>query len=551
MKLLQARMMYGAALALTLSLASASTGAQTLTVRPEDKRLVINGRLGDNVSSFSRHFTVTLTGDGSGPILLKRWRTDLVRKESPQVVIDRGSVEVGDLNVRPNQPQDLKVTVSNVTQPGTYEGKLKLGLPAQAEGQALEIDIVLSVGAKVDVRSPAATGVQVTRCSPLPCAVSGWLPQGLIGGERGLLLDNLTGERVPVLGHDLVLRGEKTGRIVDGNDVTVEVPGGGLAANATVPVALKVVNRDRLEPDKYLGTLRFRMDGLNTPAAVNFTLDVRSSPWYPLLVLLFGVIVGRLVQRMSSPAAVLQLKLMRRWYGLRSVASGLGDSQAREVFLGRLDDVRSRVEVATETEQALTTDLDKIEVGMRLLRRLERLKSQASLLSEPTLRADVQNKASAAVTSVIDGKVEDAEAAVRQIEVLLVQSADEAADDAGAFAEIRILRDSVQDVGDAATAAKEVYDRRPPSDPGLGPRFVAALAGSSLMGVGARFWLWRPIFFLLLLILLVLIGLKSLYIDSGANFGVGGIYDYLGLFMWGLSADIAQRTLQNLQLPKA
>jgi hypothetical protein len=56
----------------------------------------------------------------------------------------------------------------------------------------------------------------------------------------------------------------------------------------------------------------------------------------------------------------------------------------------------------------------------------------------------------------------------------------------------------------------------------------------------------RALLFILLLVLLALLGWQQLYINNGANFGVGGLLDYLGLFLWGLSADVAQRTLQNL-----
>jgi hypothetical protein len=61
----------------------------------------------------------------------------------------------------------------------------------------------------------------------------------------------------------------------------------------------------------------------------------------------------------------------------------------------------------------------------------------------------------------------------------------------------------------------------------------------------------QPLLFLVLLALLMLVGLKYLYIDApgGATFGSSGAYDHLGLFLWGLSADVAQRTLQQLTLP--
>ncbi len=49
----------------------------------------------------------------------------------------------------------------------------------------------------------------------------------------------------------------------------------------------------------------------------------------------------------------------------------------------------------------------------------------------------------------------------------------------------------------------------------------------------------------------MLLGLQTLYVNSGATFGVGGLYDYLGLFLWGVTADVAQRTLLNLPAAKA
>jgi hypothetical protein len=55
----------------------------------------------------------------------------------------------------------------------------------------------------------------------------------------------------------------------------------------------------------------------------------------------------------------------------------------------------------------------------------------------------------------------------------------------------------------------------------------------------------KAIGFLLLLGLLTVIGLKSLYIDVG-TFGVNGVFDYLGLFLWGMSSEIAKKTLENV-----
>ncbi|MGC0321078.1 hypothetical protein ABIG06_001707 [Bradyrhizobium sp. USDA 326] len=79
-------------------------------------------------------------------------------------------------------------------------------------------------------------------------------------------------------------------------------------------------------------------------------------------------------------------------------------------------------------------------------------------------------------------------------------------------------------------------------------RFMAVLSGDSSVGKKFRFWILRPVLGLALLLLLCLTGLYTLYIKV-PTFGSAGMYEYLGLFLWGLGAEVAQRTLTSLQLP--
>ena len=74
------------------------------------------------------------------------------------------------------------------------------------------------------------------------------------------------------------------------------------------------------------------------------------------------------------------------------------------------------------------------------------------------------------------------------------------------------------------------------------------LSGDSPVGTKFRFWILRPVLGLALLLLLCLTGLYTLYIKV-PTFGSAGMYEYLGLFLWGLGAEVAQRTLTSLQLP--
>ena len=50
-------------------------------------------------------------------------------------------------------------------------------------------------------------------------------------------------------------------------------------------------------------------------------------------------------------------------------------------------------------------------------------------------------------------------------------------------------------------------------------KFLAALSGVQTLNLEVRYWLIRPILWLVLLIVLVLLGLQSLYVNAGATLG--------------------------------
>ena len=71
-----------------------------------------------------------------------------------------------------------------------------------------------------------------------------------------------------------------------------------LAAPVTIPPhdvrqAEVIVERDRLAPGTYSGSVHFRVDGADDPVILSFQLFVRSSPLIPLLAILLGILVGR------------------------------------------------------------------------------------------------------------------------------------------------------------------------------------------------------------------------------------------------------------------
>lgn len=536
--------------------------AQTLSVSPEDKSLVISGTLGTGATNFTRHVTLILTGgSGTEAKQVQIRRTDLVKQEPPGEVIDRGNLSVGAASLKPGQTMDVAVTVNNITRAGTSTATIKFWLPEQTEANAEVVNLTLRVAPRVVVNPPTGSSAHVAHCGLFPCGWSDWLPKNLTGSKRGVLVDNQTPGNVAVESQEVVLRGEKTGRILTSAQVRPSIASNippdcvpaCLPASRPVPVDLEIVNRDEIPPDSYVGTLRLWMAGADSPTTVAYTLNVRAAPWWPLLVLLLGVIAGRVIRNMSTPEALLQVKLLKRLFRIQDSVLGLGSERDRQILLGRLDDLKARIESGGETEQALTQELDKVEVAARLLRRLEALTGEASRIADETLRAEILAKIDEAAVTLMRGDAARCAQLITEIEVSLRQAQTDAAGNLIEGAEgvqVSSALDSAREARAAGDEAAEVFAAPPAETPGRATRWLATLAGSDLLGAGARFFVWRPVFFLALLFLLTLIGLKSIYIDNGTNFGVGGVYDYLGLFLWGLSADVVQRTLQNLSLPK-
>jgi hypothetical protein len=63
----------------------------------------------------------------------------------------------------------------------------------------------------------------------------------------------------------------------------------------------------------------------------------------------------------------------------------------------------------------------------------------------------------------------------------------------------------------------------------------------------ATYWILRPLLYLVLMGVLLAIGLQSLYLEKGATFGANPLTDYLSLLFWGLSAEVASKTLSTIK----
>ncbi len=519
----------------------------TLVISEADKKPVITADLSTNLTTFSKTITVTLTGvAGEEAKPLAFTKSDL-KEVGGTTVIDRNRVAISAASLQKDKPQDVTITVTNITRPATYTGDITLWVdPNKAAAQLVNLTVIMIP--KIDVKVPAPANVQLVRCSPFPCSFTNWLPDRLLGRHRKFTLDNESPIDLPITLNNLLLRGDKSGYLITEQDVTIAIPNQSLGARKSTAIELTLPDTDKLQPDHYVGTLRFGLKGYDTQPTVNYTLDVRDGPWWALGVLVLGVVVGRLVKSMNSPEATTQLKLIRRLYRLHTKASALKNATDRANILAELEAIKERINLAEEAETVLTAEMDRIATRVDLLSKLEHLQTRIALVQDPTLKQELEVKCMSAIQALRAGNIEECLTLIKAIALQLETQPTPEGTTGDSFAG---LLEFVRELDEEGTTALAASREATVASPGFFARALAWLSGANVMNAEVRYWLVRPLLFLLLLFLLVMVGLKALYLDAGSSFGSEGLYDYLGLFMWGISAEVTQNALQNLRLPGA
>ncbi len=104
----------------------------------------------------------------------------------------------------------------------------------------------------------------------------------------------------------------------------------------------------------------------------------------------------------------------------------------------------------------------------------------------------------------------------------------------------------------AAAESAQQAQLQPLRRPGPVERSLSLLAGTGTEGVGFYYHYLRPVMHFTVLLLLVLYGVWQHYSGGAdaATFGTQGISQYAMLFLWGVSADIVNKTLQSISFKR-
>jgi hypothetical protein len=515
-----------------------------INVDEGDDPLVIRGILTGATGSFSGNVRITVTGGGTTDLRLLA--TDLTHNEDSTYDIDRTNISIpGGTSFTENQPRDVRVTVNNVTRPGVYEGDLLFYLAEhenpEEDGRVVPLELHIDAAPSV-TPVEASRSIQVVRCyTAADCLIARLLlPASVVDDEWAIQLDNKTVQPVQVTDFAVLMDGDNTHQVLRSTQVSADVPIEMPASDVTT-IDLEI-DRVSLPSDRYQGSLRFGLEGADTPVSVTVDLSVRDGPFWPLVVTLLGILGGRLMRQLSTAEAQKQRELVVRYAAVEAKAAKIKDPEAKAQIREQLGLWKDRLDKDEDT-QKLELDLTKIEGQIDSLLVLEDVENKVAAGGFDSLLLKLEPTLTAARKAALEGNVEEA----RRLQEAAEQEWQKAARADGSMSGL------VDELGRIGDAWRDSTDRmRAGAGTDTGPtlllRLIGWLGGARVISTEVEWIMWQ-VFSFVFLVALVLVGLKSLYVNAGATFGATGLYDYLGLLLWGFSSTVAQKTLQNLAVP--
>lgn len=426
-------------------------------------------------------------------------------------------------------PKDLEITIAGVKRPGVYTGTIRF--ESVTDGVVLG-RAILTVNAQRIWTLASLRDVKIQRidCVSVGCAIAFWLDPSATHDQYWVQFNNPTSEAFTVTGA-IETWGEQTRQPAN---IALSSP---IAVPAAPQFSVPLSPPGGVPPDRYVGEAQFRVSGQDSVLKVPVEMNVRSGPLGAVVVLLVGIILGRIAKYMKDHGTA-QSDLLLAVYRLEDRVALAPD---RAILQPMIEDAKQKVyELKIE---AATIDLTAIEKRLVLLETLRSL--------EGTLAPHQADPAVAAILTNIDGvralvaarRDADAEARVAQIQ-RDVAALNTAAVPAGgpafttASSQAKIATVAAGRAFRAAAVARTL------------PLYVRALSRLTGVTAAARaelsLWVARPLLYCLLLLGVLIVGIQQLYLKNPV-FGSNPISDHFGLMVWAMSADVASRTISTLK----
>jgi len=521
--------------------------APQITTDLEGKPFIIRGWL-DDTKELSGSLRLTAReGDIKKVVFL---RSDL-KRDGGDEVIQRHQVTPGEINLAGDVPQDVQIKVTGISTPGQYKGQITLLIPGQAPSKAMTIPLVVIARGRPDLKPlpDSKLNLNLVNCAWGPDCVLAklLLPASAFVNGRDLKFDNATKDEVNVLSAEPVVFGEKTGYQLDAKGLAFPKTPVTLPANQVVSLQLGL-DRSLLPPDHYTGSVYLTLDGQDKRQQIEMDLNVRKGPLLPAIFLLVGILLGRLVKYMQGPG--------------KAKVEGLTAINRVEVKVQHEADPDDQAILGLMFEEARQTvyrgEADKVQPVLdKIKERLEKLKGLRA--AERSLRDKEQDpdaakalaKIAEARRCISDGNDDQAKALLEDVQRTLAQLQESALMGPGGQPDKGITRAKEQVEATLGLITQPAFSLPPGQVSTWGKRgrsLLVKLSGlSDEWFAEATLWIARPLLYFALLFALLWLGMESLYVDKGVSFGAQPLLDYFTVIFWGLSSDVASRTLGNLK----
>ena len=205
------------------------------------------------------------------------------------------------------------------------------------------------------------------------------MSNGFYINQRELRFDNSTKTPVSILNIATVLDGELTGYQLTNKAISVSQDIKSLPANLIVGIPI-TINRLELPPDRYSGSIYLTLQDRNTRLSLPVTISVRSGPLLPIVVLFFGVILGRLLKYMQEkgePQAKALQEVYRLQADIKTVKLDDAEKQLLENMAAEVQTLVSRQQLETTSTQ-IQAIRDRLDVLVKLEALEEELNQQAT-----------------------------------------------------------------------------------------------------------------------------------------------------------------------------
>lgn len=495
---------------------------------PADSPLVISSEIG---RAFMGNLRLTAYGGGIESFTFLP--SDLKRVGGNETIGRQNVQLVGATRLIENVPQDFQVTVTGINVPGEYQGQAIFLLSNQSMADAMSVD--LKVTARVSPVLNVLPGsdqirLKLVNCNGLDC----WLAKILLPGSAfldrfELQFENPNQADVTIVDAAVAGRGDQADSPLTSTELGMPQLPYTLAAGKTGSVVV-ALSRDKIPPDHYAGTVYFTLQGRQERLTLPVDLSVRRGPALAILMVLIGLGVGQLVRLHERIQPQLELlnavdKESYRIYTIhnddRDILEPMINSIRDAVYLGDLDAAKKELEI-------VKTRFDQL----RELRTYSNAFESASPGSEVTkilgMISDARNLVKARADAIAAEKIRQINEAISKLDSQNIRAAQQFS-----VAHFALVDNAVKKAKESVKSENGQKEWRGRIE----ARIRTAKCTHQCVPVLVK---------VLTFIGLMLIGLKALYVDQGLALGANPFLDYLALVSWGLSSDIASRTLRTL-----